>query len=125
MRFRRGIVIVDMVIGTALVVIIGGLLAYTVSELNVTTRRLEHSRNELRRQQAMLYKAMAGQRSLGGVGGGHLRVLRLRSADKAGSVPTGYQWAFVASKSKYGFGRRLYALVPRSKRSVKTGGRHR
>ncbi len=123
-QFRRGFVIMDMVIGTAIVVIIGGLLAYTVVELNATTKHLAHCRNVLRRDQAMLYQVMAGQQSPEAVGGDHLHILRMKSLSRVGSIPPDYQWVFIATKSRYAFGHRLYALVPRSKQPVKAGGPH-
>lgn len=121
MRFRPGIVMMDMLIGTIIVVIIGGLLACTVAELNATTGRLEHSRNLLRRQQALLYSAMAGHPP-GHVGSvGALRACSARPAGKSSAIPLGYHWAFIASKSKYAVAHRLYALVPQADLSAQLG----
>ncbi len=125
MRFRPGIVIMDILIGTIIVVMVGGLLTYSVAELNATTRRLAHSRNLLRRQQAMLYSAMAGHPPGLAAAGGHLQACPVNPSGKSSSPPRGYQWVFVTSKSKYAVAHRLYALVPQVGVSVKPGGQQR
>lgn len=118
---KRGIVLLDLLIGMVIVAILGGLLASSINKLNWTATQLEHSRAALRTQQAMVYATLATPADR-------------RTANPAlhpcpnnapAQSPAGYRWAYIASRQNGLYRRRLYALVPQASVAPKVGGTRR
>lgn len=119
MRSQRGFIIMDILIGTVIVMVLGGLLTYAVTALNATAGRLQHSRDLLRQEQTMLYAACTG-RPLA-VPGLHFHRCKPASPRHTLSIPAGYHWALVTAPSDWS-APRLYGLVPDGSPSVQPGG---